>query len=95
MPGYGEKNSQSHLDGFYCQPCYKRGLLNIPSFVNLNEFESNRYICESCSFGQTYIISLGKEFLPLREKVVKLENKPKINGCDEDKITEEIINEEK
>ncbi len=36
--------------------------MNEPIYVNLNEFESNRYICEGCSFGQSYIIQLEKDF---------------------------------
>lgn len=59
---FEQKGSKTFLN-IYCQPCLKRGLLNIPAYVNLNEFENNRYICESCSFGQTYIIALGKDFL--------------------------------
>ena len=73
---FGSNVSKLSLN-IYCQPCLKRGLLNIPAYVNLNEFESNRYICESCSFGQTYIIALGKEFLSDKRKDVKMENKLK------------------
>ncbi len=41
--------------------------------MNLNEFESNRYICEGCSFGQSYIVELERDFKKDVREYVKLE----------------------